>query len=680
MDAPGDAKYLSYRPAWGPIGEEVFLRTYARELEGLDRQETWPETVIRVVDGNLALVDQKFIEDGEREKLIELLLRFDALPAGRHLNASGVKGRQFLFNCHASGWDPEEPWAHFVFLFDQLMQGGGVGANYSNRYMSGMPAFKRNVAVFIYCRKSHPDYESFKHLTIGEEELTALLTLDNVKAVNLPDTREGWVESAEHPLRAAWGDTPFEAVILNVSDLREKGKKLKTSGGVACGPKPLVEMLYELKGVLSNCAGRKLDSFTAMKIDHIIAECVVAGGKRRSSRMSVKSWKDDNIFPFIHLKDVEGEHWTTNISVEIDDEFIAAFEAGDTRAKRVLEHVVRGKRTHGEPGFWNRSYAATGEREPEKMYCPNPCGEIGLYMWENCNLGHINLQNFASKPLKKAIEAFRLMSRWLIRATYGDIPSPRQRAVVDRNRRIGVGFFGFHGWLALSGVRYSDCWKDEYTKSCLLKFRQVVDAEAEKYSRELGIPEPVKTTTVAPTGSVASLAGTSTGLQPIFAGWYKRRVRFADTDPRLLAYKAQGYPIYKDPDAKETWIVEFYCEDPLVELVRSTGMDPEALIEAQDEISFADYLQVQAMVQDIYANNAISFTINLPEDRLPPEDDMMLSLGKILHRLKGTTVFPDKSRKNSPFERLTMEEFLDYAGPKQVNQIESECKGGCPVV
>jgi ribonucleoside-triphosphate reductase len=667
------ADYKDFKPNWGPIGEQVFQRTYARDIEILGRKESWAETVIRVVNGNLALVDPKFIEVGEREKLIDLLLNFAALPAGRHLNASGVKGRQFLFNCHAAGWDKKVPWSHFVFLFDELMKGGGVGSNYSNRYLSGLPAFVRNIDLQVTCDPSHPDYSSFEHLL-------AKRIGPNTLYVNLPDTREGWVESVEHPLKAAWGVTPYDSIVIDVSFLREKGQKLKTSGGIACGPMPLVEMLVELASMLKDMAGKKLTTFTAMRIDHIIAACVVAGGKRRSSRMSVKSWKDDDIFSFIHMKDIEGEHWTTNISVEIDDDFIAAFESGDNRAKRVLEHVVRGKRTHGEPGFWNRSLAAQGEREPEEMYSPNPCGEIGLHMWENCNLGHVNLQYFAQKPLRKTIEAFRLMSRWLVRATYGDISDSRQRAVVDKNRRIGVGFFGFHGWLALMGVKYSDCWKDEYVKGCLLKFRNAVDVEAATYAQQLGIPVPVKTTSVAPTGTVASLPGVSTGLQPVFAPWFKRRVRFADTDPALPGYITQGYPVYKDEDAKNTFIVEFWCEDPLVSLVRANGLDPAHLVEAQDEIKFSDYLEVQAMVQDIYANNAISFTVNLPEDRLPPEEDMMLALSKLLHRLKGTTVFPDKSRKNAPFERITFYDFMDYAGPKEVTMVEAECKGGCPVV
>ena len=84
-------------------------------------------------------------------------------------------------------------------------------------------------------------------------------------------------------------------------------------------------------------------------------------------------------------------------------------------------------------------------------------------------------------------------------------------------------------------------------------------------------------------------------------------------------------------------------------------------------------------MQDIYANNAISFTINIPEAKMPNEPEMVTALGKILYRLKGTTVFPDKSRENAPFERLTKEQFEGYAGPKEFSNVEDPCKGGCPV-
>lgn len=105
---------------WGPTGEIVYNRTYSR-VKPDGSSETWPETVERVVDGNLALVDARYQQPGEREELIRLITEFKMLPAGRHLWASGVKNAQHLFNCWVSGWT-EKPSDHFEFTFMRLME------------------------------------------------------------------------------------------------------------------------------------------------------------------------------------------------------------------------------------------------------------------------------------------------------------------------------------------------------------------------------------------------------------------------------------------------------------------------------------------------------------------------------------------------------------------------------
>jgi ribonucleoside-triphosphate reductase len=657
---------------WGPLGETVFNRTYSRtKIDGT--KETWPETVLRVVSGNLGLVDPSCIEQDEREKLIDLIFNFGFVPAGRHLSCSGVKDRQFLFNCHSSGWDFADPAAHFTFAFDQLMQGGGVGSNYSNRYLSTLPCIKKAVDLKITCRSSHPNINEFSKLLTNNTDNTELYYF-------VPDTREGWVEALEIILKAAYGyeSVPYSSICIDVSDIRERGKPLVTSGGIACGPEPLVSMLHKFTSYLNMSVGHRLQSLQAMTLDHIVADCVIAGGKRRSSRMSVKSWKDMDIFHFLDCKANDGEHWSTNISVETDDEFEEAWKAKDERAVKIMNKIAAGKLSNGEPGIWNRSLSMQGEREPDKMFCPNPCGEIGLQMWENCNLGHINLQYFAEKPLRHAIEAFRLATRWLMRATFGDIPQERQREVVDKNRRIGVGILGYHGWLALNGIKYSESWKSDFVKEKLAQFRKTVDDEAVSYAAVINIPIPVKTTTVAPTGTIALLPGVAGAVQALIAKWFKRLVRYYNIDPELAIKKATGYPTYVDKDAKSTEIVEYWCEDPLVALLESRGLDANALIESQDEINLEDSLEVQSMVQSIYANNAIAYTINLPDTKLPTVEELCNQLMSRHSKLKGTTLYVDKSRVNSPIQRITKEQFDAYNGPKEVVQIEEECRNGCP--
>lgn len=692
---------------WGPIGEQVYKRTYSLpKADGT--QETWPETVRRVVRGNLNLVNPAMTEPNEEAQLYDLFLRFAALPGGRHLRASGVPGRQFLFNCHAAGWDYADPAAHFEFMFDQLMQGGGVGSNYSNRYMQLMPAISSEVDVDVVCSVDHPNIAAVLdqggiaiaqaiRVTNGKDEpfivcegtpggprLAALYD----ETLTLEDSREGWVGALGFIFRHAWNGFGKRKLCINVTPVRYEGAPLRTSGGTACGPGPLVHALVQVAKLLkpAGAQGRQLGSIEAMLLDHYISDCVVAGGIRRSSRIAVKNWLDSDIFDFIALKDIDGQHWTSNISVEVDDEFFLAYNSkshpSHGHAREVKKAVIRRKKKNGEPGFWNRSLAMKGEREPELMFCPNPCGEIGLQMWENCNLGHINLQYYAERSTKKLHAAFRLMTRFLMRATFGDIPNPRQRAVVDRNRRIGVGFFGYHGWLALKGIRYSESWKSHEVRDALRQMRAVVDTEALSYAVILNIPVPAKTTTLAPNGTGALLPGVPASAQCMMFRRGKRRVRYSRMDAELAVKKLEGYPVYPDQDAMNTDIVEYWFEDPLVDIVRSRGADPDTLLEDQEDVPFNDSLEVQAMLQDIYANNAISFTINLPADpkRLPSDEEMEEALARVLPRLKGTTIFPAVSRANPPFERVTKEEWDAYQGPKEVSQQEDACKTGCPVV
>lgn len=716
---------------WGPLGEDIYNRTYPLTKNGREvrearrrqrtepsvivpkeQKENWPETVVRVVDGNLSLVSPEFIEPDERGKLIDLLFHFGIIPAGRHLSASGVQGRQFLFNCHAAGWDPQAPGDHFTFLFDQLMQGGGVGSNYSNRYLEKLPVITRQIDLHIACREDHANYNEFSHLICKHDGC------DKDERYVVTDDREGWVEAVARIFRLAYSSnelTPNPAPItIDVSNIRDRGDVLVTSGGTACGPGPLVLMLNDLVKALNTCYARKLTSQDAMSLDHILAACVIAGGKRRSSRMSVKNWRDHDIFDFINCKREDGAHWSTNISVEVDDEFFNAYR-GDVkrivsevepftatskvcekcqtliradstdcvvclgkRARDVMRTVVLGKRLNGEPGFWNRSLAMKGEGDPEAMFCPNPCGEIGLQMWENCNLGHVNLGYFVKRGKAQMMEAFRLMTRWLIRATFGDIPSSRQKEVTYRNRRIGVGFIGYHEWLALNGIKYSESWKNDMVRSRLQEASMSVQHEAYRYSQMLGIPCPVKNTALAPTGTTAMMPGTTASGQAMIAAWFRRLVRYSDMDPIVEVKRKEGYEVFPDDDAPNTSIVVNWCEDPLASKVKAAGWSLD-ILESQYDISLENSLNVQAMFQELYADNAVSFTINLTPEKLVSEEDMEAQLFAALPRLKGTTIYVEKSRKNSPIQPITKELFDFYEGPKQVQQIEDECKNGCPV-
>lgn len=655
---------------WGPIGKDIYLRTYSR-LKQDGTQETWKDTVLRVVDGNLALVNRKFHEPNEREKLLDLIYNMNMIPAGRHLWVSGVPGRQFLYNCHSAGFSRKDFTAHFTFTFEELMKGGGVGSNYSNKYIEMYPPVFSKVNLHIVCNPDHPNLDEFRTLLSTEFDHYAQ------ERLVVDDSREGWSVTLQEVLLAAWHgkDSPL---IVDLSMLRERGALLKSFGGKSSGPGPLVLMLKRVADILNSKVGKKLTSLDMMTIDHELATCVVSGNIRRSARMSIKYWADPDILEFVQCKRNAESHWSTNISVEVDEKYFQALRRGEDRARSVLKEVSKSMYKNGEPGFWNSSAAAVGE--VEYPFTTNPCGEISFEQFENCNLGHINLERYSDND-DGAKEAFRLMTRFLVRATFGDVLNPYQKAVQDRNRRIGVGFFGFHPWLVYQGVTFSGCHHNKEIRNKLKSFRHTCRDEARRYAFQLRIPEPIKVTTIAPTGTISLLPGTTSGCQPIFARYYKRLVNYDANDSNLAGLAKEGHPMEDSRYTANTKVVTFFCKDPLVAECERRGVDL-TLVEDQQEIEVSDHLAVQAMLQDEYADNSISYTINFQEKNVKVEE-IEASLKIHLPHLKGTTLMPENdSRPQTPFQRITRAEFeeAEKKGIGKVSDKEMECLNGvCPV-
>ncbi|AOT27764.1 ribonucleotide reductase [Mycobacterium phage Jerm] len=671
---------------WGPTGELVYNRTYARTKPD-GSKESWLETVDRVVDGNLALVPERYALPTEREDLRRLIREFKILPAGRHLWASGVRNAQHLFNCWVAGWT-DRPSDHFAFTFLRLMEGGGVGANYSNSHLQHLPEVKQELYVHIVCDPEHPDYEDMKAAGILSTEYDP----DWVGAFEVEDSREGWAAALTDLIDTHYRDevSHFQRV-YDVSRVRPAGAKLKTFGGQASGPKPFAEMLIKVCEIFSELVHDRdyLDGISAMKVDHAIASCVVAGGVRRSARMSMMHWRDSQVEEFINIKATSGEHWTTNISVEVDQDFWDNLDDdedtdGAARARRIMRYLSEGAVRNGEPGMWDSSLSNIGE--PNRVICTNPCGEITLEAWEPCNLGHINLAAFVTDAGKTdyldLIRAHRLMTRFLIRATFSAVADPKSREVLDRNRRIGVGHLGVASYLALTGRRYSQAPGDKRFTAFLRELASEVDSEASRFCHELRIPVPVKKRTVAPTGTVAKLAGVSEGIHPIFSKYFNRRIRFNKlSDAQALEEQAAlGYHVEDDLFAPNTAVVTIPTKDTLVQaVVDRYGRDGEEIVESADDLTLTQLLAFQALYQTCWADNAVSFTANVEPTVYSPADVAGV-LERFAGLIKGSTIFPEASFEQAPYERITKQQYESAAAKAVEDGVDEECaNGACPI-
>lgn len=652
---------------WGPIGQEVYNRTYSRQRED-GTFETWADTVERVVRGSTSVGK---VRPQEASRLQELIGSFKMLPAGRHLWVTGT-GLPYTRNCFRAPWSPRLA-DHFEFMADQLLTGGGVGANYSQEYIRQAPMLK-HFDLFITCNEDHIEYNQVREAA-GAYWVDEWVTYDqDLNATIVPDMREGWVAGWGALFDAATSSTPH--VALNVSEIRPSGAEIKTFGGTASGPAPFVESLVQVYEILHSASGRWMTSVEAMLCDHHIAAAVVAGGARRSARMSIVDWRDPQVMEFINCKADHMHHWTTNISVEIDNEFVRKVKAGDEQALKVFDAVVKGMWANGEPGFTNTEAAAEGEVGDVRS--SNPCGEIFLEEGESCNIGSVDLDAFGTDDAG-AVEAFRLMARFLVRATLIEPYQEITAAVEARNRRIGVGFLGMQGWAAAHGVRYSEIPNSALLRAKLEFFRREIRDEADRYCDELGINRCIKVTAIAPNGTISQLRGTQPGLHAVLARHAWRRVRYTVGDPRIAEAQARGLMVEPCIYASNTMVVRYPLRDGILDKYA------EYLIEQTSDVSLSDQLAVLAFVTETFCSgrdgNAVSFTANLDRETLGSVDEAKRVIQRWLPYVKGLTVFPNESRPQSPYEVISKEEYEAAArGEAFGGAIEQECaNGACPI-
>lgn len=701
-------------PAFGPLGRIVFDRTYSRDiyLRATDggfemnehgemtlqswwtwsaptdgrTKETWADTCRRIAIGSVSLDSTLSIAAARAEtvELFEALFCFKFTPAGRHLWVTGTPS-VFTRNCWSAGFGPRTS-DHFRFGASRLFEGGGVGSNYSADQMAVTSPMLGTVDITFRCDIDHKDF-SLVVAGAGSTHTEHDLGRSNI---TVHDSREGWVDAWCQIIDLA--GTPGEhAITVDVNQIRPYGAPLRTFGGTASGPAPFVTSTIAMVNVLNTAAAgqRKMTGLEAMEIDHQIAAAVVAGGTRRSARMSLMSWDSPEIFEFIDCKADHSAHWSTNISVEIDQNFHDALAAGDMHASEVLAATLKGMATNGEPGIVDTGVinATRDQSRGNPIRHVNPCAEATLETTpgdansfasgESCNLGSVNLDYFGTDYLG-AKRAFELAGRFLYRSTFKPYGDPTAALIEERNRRIGVGFYGFQGWCIAHGTKMSDFPSNGVLMEALAMFRISAYEAACTVADAHGTPRPISATAIAPTGSIAQLSGATSGINPVYSPYFIRRVRFGSTDEGWTKAQDAGYVVEKDVYADNTMTVEYPTRDSILERY------DESLVEGSFDISFEKYMAVVAAVQKTFCGSdvgqAVSHTAQLRAGTDPHQ--MMVALLPLLGTLKGVTAFPEVSRPQSPLEAISREEFIEYTQFREAvtgDSNDGQCStGACP--
>ena len=463
----------------------------------------------------------------------------------------------------------------------------------------------------------------------------------NCLMLGVDDSREGWSDLLHNASMALMTGA---GIGVEYSDVRAEGSLIRRTGGQATGPLALMQMLNE--------CGRG----------------IMQGGSRRSAIWAGLRWDHPDCLKFIKLKD-----WTsdvqelkkkdfnfpatldcTNISVGLDDLFFEAYHDPEHEkhalAQTIYWETVQHMLTTGEPGF-----SVNVGRDENEVY-RNACTEVTSATPNDiCNLGSLNLARI--KTIEEFEELVELGTVFLLAGTmYSDVPYREVDRVRTKNRRLGLGLMGVHEWLLQRGKPYAPDhelwqWLEVYKKSTKI---------AREWADDLGISRPKKTRAIAPCGTIAIVAETTSGIEPVFCVAYKRR---------YLKGSSWHYQYVIDPTARR---------------LIAGGVRPEAIEDAYDLAANVERrVEFQAWIQQS-VDHGISSTINLPHwgsefnnsGTVRSFGDMLIDY---LPKLRGITCYPDGARSGQPLEPVTYEEALECTGVDLVEEVADVCditKGG----
>lgn len=333
----------------------------------------------------------------------------------------------------------------------------------------------------------------------------------------------------------------------------------------------------------------------------------------------------------------------TNISINYDTKWLLNYwKTGDVGP--IFKENVRQALTTAEPGFSFNFF----DKENETLR--NACTEVtSADDSDVCNLGSINLGRIDS--LSEFSDIVRLGTVFLLCGTLeAQLPYEKVYKTREKNRRLGLGLMGLHEWLIKRNSPY------EVTPELhrwLSVYKGVSDDTSKWWADILSISRPVANRAIAPTGTIGILAGTSTGIEPIFAVAYKRRFL-----------------------KNNRWTYEYVVDGAALELIDLYGADPSKIESALDLAANPEQrIKFQADIQD-YVDQSISSTINLPAwgSELNNEDTVASftdTLAKYAHRLRGFTCYPDGARGGQPLTAVPYQEAKQKLGQSFEEHVES---------
>lgn len=646
-------KYSNKQPNWGfnGLGYIVYKRTYARVKENGQKEE-WHETIRRCING-AQKIGANYTKE-EAEQLFDLIFNLKCNFAGRMLWQLGTPtvdrfGANSLLNC----WNVSmNSVRSFLFLFENLMLGGGVGFSIRREDIHELPRIKKGVSI----------------------------THKNTKDADfiVPDSREGWIRLLEKVLDAFF----VKGASFNYSTIliRGAGEKINGFGGVASGPQILLDGVEKINKILQSREGKKLRSIDVLDICNIIGGIVVSGNVRRSAQIAIgdpddylflraKNWSLGNIPNWRAMSNntIYADDFS-HISNEIwSNGYILDSETGFAKGEPYGFFNLPLSQKYGRLKDGLMKDSSLYPTDEDNVVGTNPCGEISLASYECCNLSELYLNNITSK------EELVICAKLLYKTQKAIAALPfiheETNKIVHKNMRLGLGVTGI--CQSLDKIEWLDaCYKE------LRKFDK-------EWSKERGWNRSIKLTTIKPSGTLSLLAGSTPGVHPAYSKYYTRRVRMSSNDPLVSYCRDLGYQIeyavnFDGSENHDTVVVEFPCETPDGALFA-------------DDMGVVQQLEMVKKLQEIWSDNAVSVTAYYSENELATlkqwlSDNYETGIKSVSFLLRQKHGF-----KQAPYEEITKEAYeLKKSKVKPLISIVQnignealegiECEGGsCPI-
>ena len=603
-----------------PTDYQAFIHTsrYARWIDEENRRETWGETVNRYMKNVVSPLT--FASDLEAyEQIEEAILGLEIMPSMRALMTAGPalnRDNTAGYNCSYLPVDDPKSFDEAMFI---LLCGTGVGFSVERQYISKLPEVPEQM---------------FKSETI----------------VVVKDSKEGWAKALRQLISLLYaGEIPQ----WDVSKVRPAGAKLKTFGGRASGPAPLVELFNFAVNTFVGAKGRRLSSIECHDLMCKIGEVVVVGGVRRSAMISLSNLSDDRMR---HAK--SGSWWEGQKQRALANNSVAYTEKPDMETfMREWLSLVESK--SGERGIFSRpaskkQAAKNGRRDASYDFGTNPCSEIILRPYQFCNLTEVVVRATDTlEDLERKVKLATILGT--MQSTYTHFPYLRKvwKDNTEAERLLGVSLTGIMDNKLLSSYYHST---DGSLSEILEHLKNVAVTTNAEWAERLGIPASAAITCVKPSGTVSQLVDSASGIHARHSAYYIRTVRGDNKDPLTQFMIDQGIP--NEPDVMKpdsTTVFSFPQRSPQGAITRN-------------DMTAIEQLQLWLVYQRHWCEHKPSVTVTV-------RDHEWMEVGAWVYKhfdeVSGVSFLPhsDHSYQQAPYQEVSEREYLDALAlmPERIN-------------